>query len=119
MPVHLSLCRSQSEVEIISLCDGPDIDCSFNFSVCHQKFHYLLFIVNLTCFIIIVCGGILTEPVGVIESSNITGSYGNNLNCTWLIKVKSGRTVALTFENFDLQNDSQCQNDYMQVCLLC
>ncbi|CAK1578706.1 unnamed protein product [Parnassius mnemosyne] len=57
------------------------------------------------------CGGFLFSSSGVIEptwtdSQNI---YSIKLRCEWMLKVRPGRYMRITFENFNITNpDSSC-----------
>lgn len=75
---------------------------------------------NLIKFLLslIVCGGILTEPDGIIASPNYPSDYGPS-DCTWKIKSKMGSTIQITFNEFRIANLTEhCSDDYLLVTKL-
>lgn len=52
---------------------------------------------------------------GFIGSEAFPNFYRPNSNCTWRITVPEGNVVTLTFRIFDLEADSQCRYDYLDV----
>ena len=45
-------------------------------------------------------------------------SYPSNKDCTWLISVMSGKTIALMFTQFDVRGNSNppsCKEDFVEV----
>lgn len=64
-----------------------------------------------------VCGGFITGlTTGSIESPGYPYNYDNNANCTWTVQVTNGRTIAVSFEQFNIQgNTGSCTSDYIQV----
>lgn len=64
-----------------------------------------------------VCGGYATAKQGVISSPNYPENYPNNLDCTWAIKTKPGRTFTFWFENLNVtSNDLNiCDGDYLML----
>ena len=67
------------------------------------------------------CGGQLEASSGVISSPGYPNSFAHRHSCTWTITAPPGRKVALTFEDFDLEqpvtwgNRSTCQYDWIMV----
>ena len=61
------------------------------------------------------CGGILSTPSGVITSKNYPSPYPHGTDCEWLISVEEGRTVQLTFHDFDIEGHATCNYDNLQV----
>ncbi|XP_066304568.1 enteropeptidase-like [Branchiostoma lanceolatum] len=57
------------------------------------------------------CGGAYTQDSGVIELLN----YGNNQDCRWTITVTEGKFVHLEFTQFDIEEDSSCDYDYVVI----
>lgn len=64
-----------------------------------------------------VCGGdiILPNGGGKLTSPNNPQRYPSNVNCLWRIRFTSGRSVSVKFENFELEDSSNCQKDYVLV----
>ncbi|KAI0233511.1 Cubilin [Lamellibrachia satsuma] len=61
------------------------------------------------------CGGNFTARTGVITSQNYPNNYPHNTDCGWLITVEQGRTVTLTFDDLDVEEDEHCTFDYVAV----
>ena len=51
---------------------------------------------------------------GAIQSPNFHNSYTNGLSCIYVIKPNS-ENITLTFTSFDLEHESACGYDYMEV----
>ncbi|XP_074652971.1 cubilin-like [Tubulanus polymorphus] len=66
-------------------------------------------------FITSECGGVFTEPSGIIRTPQHPTVYHNNANCTWSITVAEDRVVKLSFKKFGLETHSSCRFDYMVV----
>lgn len=54
-------------------------------------------------------------PQGTITSKNYPNPYPHNTDCTWNIRVATGRTVAITFEDFNIERHTSCNFDYVAV----
>ncbi|XP_067897650.1 procollagen C-endopeptidase enhancer 2b isoform X2 [Heterodontus francisci] len=61
------------------------------------------------------CGGIRSGESGFIGSEGFPGLYPPNSKCTWKITVPKGRVVALNFRFLDLERDTLCRYDYIDV----
>ncbi|XP_026229337.1 procollagen C-endopeptidase enhancer a [Anabas testudineus] len=61
------------------------------------------------------CGGDLVADSGFVGSEGFPSYYKPNSKCTWRITVPEGNLVTLTFRIFDLEADSQCRYDYLDV----
>ncbi|CAL9685809.1 unnamed protein product [Knipowitschia caucasica] len=61
------------------------------------------------------CGGELVADSGFIGSEAFPNFYKPNSKCTWYITVPKGNVVTLSFRIFDLEADSQCRYDYLDV----
>ncbi|KAM9333724.1 procollagen C-endopeptidase enhancer a [Pholidichthys leucotaenia] len=61
------------------------------------------------------CGGDLVADSGFVGSEGFPNFYKPNSRCTWRITVPEGNVVMLTFRIFDLEADSQCRYDYLDV----
>jgi len=49
-----------------------------------------------------------------ITSPNYPSNYPNNYECKWTIYATSGK-ISLVFDNFNIESNSNCANDYLQV----
>lgn len=76
-------------------------------------------VVEVTCWSFINfflgCGGILTANNGVIESPNYPHSYPSDIICEWIINVPLGQSVALDFQEIDVERNDLCNFDAIQV----
>nr|XP_061801714.1 procollagen C-endopeptidase enhancer 2-like [Nerophis lumbriciformis] len=61
------------------------------------------------------CGGSLVAESGFVGSEGFPSHYKPNSKCTWVITVPEDKVVMLTFRIFDLEADSQCRYDYLDV----
>ncbi|KAM9847142.1 procollagen C-endopeptidase enhancer a [Aulostomus maculatus] len=61
------------------------------------------------------CGGNLVADSGFVGSEGFPSFYKPNSKCTWRITVPEGNVVMLSFRIFDLEADSQCRYDYLDV----
>uniref|UniRef100_A0A3Q3JP38 Procollagen C-endopeptidase enhancer a n=1 Tax=Monopterus albus TaxID=43700 RepID=A0A3Q3JP38_MONAL len=61
------------------------------------------------------CGGDLVAEAGFVGSEGFPSFYKPNSRCTWRITVPEGNVVTLSFRIFDLEADSQCQYDYLDI----
>ncbi|XP_023274135.1 procollagen C-endopeptidase enhancer 2-like [Seriola lalandi dorsalis] len=61
------------------------------------------------------CGGDLVADSGFVGSEGFPSFYKPNSKCTWRITVPEGNVVMLSFRIFDLEADSQCRYDYLDV----
>merc|ERR1719357_1795382 len=61
------------------------------------------------------CGGNLAADSGFVGSEGFPSFYKPNSKCTWRITVPEGNVVMLSFRIFDLEADSQCRYDYLDV----
>ena len=57
----------------------------------------------------------MTSERDVIKSPYHPGYYNNNTDCHWLINVKPGFLIRLSFEAFNVEYDSRCLKDYVEV----
>lgn len=57
---------------------------------------------------------------GVIASPNYPAAYGADAECEWEIRVDPGyKVIADFFQRFDLENSTNCQNDFVEVSFFC
>ncbi|KAB1253791.1 Cubilin [Camelus dromedarius] len=62
------------------------------------------------------CGGTVTGQSGVIESNGYpTLPYADNLFCDWHLQGPLGHYLTLRFEDFNLQNSSGCERDFVEI----
>ncbi|KAH3692443.1 hypothetical protein DPMN_194284 [Dreissena polymorpha] len=61
------------------------------------------------------CGGVLTEPAGVVRTPTGPANYHNEMNCTWFITVQADRVIQFRFRELDLEAHSSCDYDYVDV----
>lgn len=61
------------------------------------------------------CGGDLVADSGFVGSEGFPSFYKPNSKCSWRITVPEGNVVMLSFRIFDLEADSQCRYDYLDV----
>ncbi|XP_048462936.1 cubilin [Rhincodon typus] len=62
----------------------------------------------------VACGGTLNGN-GVIESPYYPKSYPHDKSCEWVINQLEGQVVTLNFISFDIENATNCNNDYVEV----
>ncbi|XP_053120680.1 cubilin [Hemicordylus capensis] len=62
------------------------------------------------------CGGTLTGQNGFVESVGFPGHhYPDNLLCEWFLRGPMGHYLTIRFEALDIQNSSECINDYLEI----
>uniref|UniRef100_A0A671Q9A1 Procollagen C-endopeptidase enhancer 2a n=1 Tax=Sinocyclocheilus anshuiensis TaxID=1608454 RepID=A0A671Q9A1_9TELE len=61
------------------------------------------------------CDGNFTGDTGLIGSQGYPGVYPPNNKCVWRITVPQGRVVSLLFRALDLESDSLCRYDFVDV----
>ncbi|XP_066544161.1 tumor necrosis factor-inducible gene 6 protein [Amia ocellicauda] len=61
------------------------------------------------------CGGILTEQKRVIQSPGYPDEYEDKQICYWHIRVRYGQKIMLKFLDFDLEDDTSCLADYLEI----
>ena len=61
------------------------------------------------------CGGILTEPERQIRTPGYPEEYEDEQICYWHIRVRYGQRIRLHFLDFDLEDDTSCMADYLEV----
>ncbi|KAH3857059.1 hypothetical protein DPMN_099656 [Dreissena polymorpha] len=61
------------------------------------------------------CGGVLTDPFGVITSPYFPSHYSNDVECTWIINAPEGYQINVNFTDFALEDDSNCDYDYLEL----
>ncbi|XP_066275447.1 polycystin-1-like protein 2 [Branchiostoma lanceolatum] len=61
------------------------------------------------------CGGVINTPNGIIQSPGYPEDYATNLHCVWIIVLDPRQRIYLSFVNFVLEDDSDCEYDYLKV----
>ena len=61
------------------------------------------------------CGGTLSTPTGQVSSPHYPKPYHANAVCDYLIFVAKGSTVQLNFIEIDIERDSLCQYDWVEL----
>ncbi|XP_062873439.1 membrane frizzled-related protein [Trichomycterus rosablanca] len=61
------------------------------------------------------CGGQKTGPSGSLSSPNHPKPYPNQQRCTWQIFAEEGQLIRLSFHNFSLETQDNCEFDYVEV----
>ncbi|KAH3692190.1 hypothetical protein DPMN_191546 [Dreissena polymorpha] len=61
------------------------------------------------------CGGVLTDPFGVITSHNFPSYYNSKVHCTWVINAPEGCWINGKFTDFALEYHSNCIYDYLEL----
>lgn len=62
------------------------------------------------------CGGAVTGQSGVIESNGYpTQPYTDDLFCEWRLRGPLGHYLTIRFEDFNLQNSSGCERDFVEI----
>ncbi|XP_074049030.1 cubilin [Macrotis lagotis] len=65
---------------------------------------------------IISCGGNFNLSYGSIKSPAYSlANYPNNMDCSYLITVRSDRVISLKFNDFDVALSTFCSQDYLSV----
>ncbi|XP_052259361.1 deleted in malignant brain tumors 1 protein-like isoform X2 [Dreissena polymorpha] len=61
------------------------------------------------------CGGVLTDPYGVITSPNFPSNYINNVHCNWFINAPDASRINLNITDFAMEFDDLCRHDYLEL----
>lgn len=61
------------------------------------------------------CGGILNQENGEITSPGYPNQYPLNLDCIWVILAPSNQVIQVEFRSFQLERQSRCLYDYLEV----
>ncbi|BHF63132.1 Bone morphoproteintic protein 1 [Sparganum proliferum] len=64
---------------------------------------------------LLACGGYLRRNKGGITSPGFPSQYPPNIKCVWTIEVAAGFSVVLTFDSFELEEQWDCEVDYLEV----
>lgn len=63
------------------------------------------------------CGGELTGTSGVLASPNYPRDYSSYADCLWVIKGPVGSRITLIMEDFQVEDDSTCYFDWLEIFL--
>ncbi|VFV34940.1 deleted in malignant brain tumors 1, partial [Lynx pardinus] len=61
------------------------------------------------------CGGFLFNASGTFFSPSYPGYYPNNAECVWEIEVNPGYRINLGFNSLQLEVNSNCNFDYVEI----
>ncbi len=61
------------------------------------------------------CGGVLTEQQRIIQSPGFPEEYQDEQICYWHIRARLGQRIRLHFLEFDVEDDTGCLADYLEV----
>lgn len=61
------------------------------------------------------CGGIFTDTKRIFKSPGFPNEYDDNQVCYWHIRLKYGQRIHLSFLDFDLEDDTGCLADYVEI----
>lgn len=61
------------------------------------------------------CGGLITSTKGSISSPNYPNSYAHNAQCEWRISVNEGSAIEIIFTDLDMETQSECKYDYLEI----
>uniref|UniRef100_A0A8C5X7K5 Uncharacterized protein n=1 Tax=Malurus cyaneus samueli TaxID=2593467 RepID=A0A8C5X7K5_9PASS len=61
------------------------------------------------------CGGVFTDSKHVFKSPGYPNEYENEQICYWHIRVKYGQRIQLQFLEFDVEDDTACMADFLEI----
>ncbi|XP_061468930.1 tumor necrosis factor-inducible gene 6 protein [Rhineura floridana] len=61
------------------------------------------------------CGGIFTDSKHIFKTPGYPNEYENDQICYWHIRVKYGQRIQIQFLDFDLEDDTACTADYLEI----
>ncbi|XP_038624752.1 procollagen C-endopeptidase enhancer 1 [Tachyglossus aculeatus] len=64
---------------------------------------------------VFLCGGDVSGESGYVASEGFPNHYPPSKECVWTITVPDGQVVALSFRVFDLELDSTCRYDALEI----
>lgn len=70
---------------------------------------------SIMCLTAKECGGVLTEQQKTIQSPGFPAEYQDEQICYWHIRVRLGQRILLRFLEFDVEDDTACLSDYLEV----
>lgn len=57
----------------------------------------------------------MSSTKGSISSPNYPKSYSHNAQCEWKISVNEGSTIEIIFTDLDMEQQSECKYDYLEI----
>lgn len=108
-PKLVELCHTDKPVKYTSPTNKLFVKFTSDFSFTSRGFKATYRMVD------IMCGGRFSAPTGLIHSTNYPMNYPNNQNCEWLIQVDKNTVVNLTFTDFDIEDTTNCTDDFVKV----
>ncbi|XP_076455843.1 uncharacterized protein LOC143290359 isoform X2 [Babylonia areolata] len=61
------------------------------------------------------CGGVFTNPTGVLTSPGYPGSYPYQQDCVYVIQRGEGERISLAFHELDLEYEEDCGADHLLI----
>ncbi|XP_063070230.1 tumor necrosis factor-inducible gene 6 protein [Engraulis encrasicolus] len=61
------------------------------------------------------CGGVHTDPQKVLSSPGYPNEYPDEQICYWHIRVRYGQKVHMRFLDFDIEDDTACLSDHLEI----
>ncbi|XP_032520799.2 cubilin homolog [Danaus plexippus] len=61
------------------------------------------------------CGGVLDSEEGSIVYPLTNTTYKHNARCAWVIHTLPDKVINVTFSKFDIEADSECYFDFVQI----
>ncbi|XP_076858818.1 tumor necrosis factor-inducible gene 6 protein [Brachyhypopomus gauderio] len=61
------------------------------------------------------CGGVHTDPIKVLQSPGFPEEYPDDQICYWHIRLLYGQRIRLHFLEFDVEDDTDCLSDYLEI----
>ncbi|ETE70904.1 Tumor necrosis factor-inducible 6-like protein [Ophiophagus hannah] len=61
------------------------------------------------------CGGIFTASKHVFKTPGYPKEYEDDQVCYWHVRVKYGQRIKIQFLDFDLEDDTACMADYLEI----
>lgn len=62
------------------------------------------------------CSFNVTKTSGNLTSPNYPGQYNRNMDCVYVIMSPTKQPITLIFEDFEVEYDVNCKDDYVSVC---
>lgn len=60
-------------------------------------------------------GGFITGSGGILQSPSYPRNYPNNQEIIWVLKGPAAGRIAISFKAFNLEQDSACRYDYVEL----
>ncbi|KAH9509838.1 hypothetical protein Btru_045374 [Bulinus truncatus] len=61
------------------------------------------------------CNSVIQDNYGIISSPGYSTGYANNVYCQWKISTNLTRAIVFSFSEINLQNDTTCGSDYVEL----